>query len=347
MPPGPHPRGAPTMKDVAREAGVSKALVSIVFREAPGASEATRQKVVEAARTLGYRPHRGASMLALTRTRQIGIVHDLHNGFHSEIADAALEAAERAGYRLVMTPRTRTQDERAALSTALELRCEALLVLGSTLSETERDRLTGSVPVVSIGRMATGPATDWAMSSDEAGMELIVEHLITRGYQRLTHLDGGEGDVAARRREGFESAARRHREEIEAQVVPGGPTEADGRAAALRVLGVHDASGAGGAADPQLGPTALVAFNDLAALGALDVALTAGLTVPADVAVTGYDDSALARTQAFGLTSVRQDAAELGRWAIGAALERLDEGRTDPRSLLLEPTLVARRSTGP
>ncbi|WP_152353757.1 LacI family DNA-binding transcriptional regulator [Brachybacterium subflavum] len=332
MPPGPHSRGAPTMKDVAREAGVSKALVSIVFRRAPGASEATRQKVLEAARTLGYRPHRGASMLALTRTRQLGIVHDLHNGFHAQIADAALAAAERAGYRLVMTPRTRTQDEPAALASALELRSEALLVLGSTLPEAERDLLTGDVPVVSIGRAARGPATDWAMSSDEAGMELLVEHLVARGRRRLVHLDGGAGEVSARRREGFEAAAGRRGGEVDAHVVPGGPTEADGRRAAEAAL-AHS-------------PTALLAFNDLAALGALDAAMAAGLAVPDQLAVTGWDDSALARTQALSLTSVRQDADELGRWAVEAALERLDEGRTEARSLILEPALRVRRSTG-
>lgn len=352
MPPGPRPRNAPTMKDVAREAGVSKALVSIVFRKAPGASTQTRQKVLDAAERIGYRGDRGASLLALTRTRQLGIVHDLHNGFHAQIVDAALGFAANAGYQAVLSPRVSTRGELHAIDTALRFRCEALLLLGSTLSDQELREVAAGLPVVCIGRTLEDDAIDSASSSDEAGMGAIVDLLVAQGHRGIIHLDGGAGSVSARRRDGFSSAIARHGLEKSARVLPGGNTEADGFRAAAKALGHTPPIGAGSVPEPTAGvaaepPTAIVAFNDLAALGTIDAALKAGLSVPDDVSITGYDDSPIARTQRISLTSVRQDGQRLGSWAVGAAIERLDEGRTSPRILLLEPELQVRGTTGP
>lgn len=340
MPPGPHPRNVPTMKDVAREAGVSKALVSIVFRDAPGASERTRTRVLEAAKRIGYRGNRGASLLALTRTRQIGIVHDLDNGFHSEVVDAALEAATAAGYHAVLSPRSASRGEMHAVDTALEFRCEALVVLGSTLPDEQLRRIAASVPLVCIGRNVRDEAIDTALSSDDAGMDALVDLLASQGHRRILHIDGGPSSVSASRRDGFAAAVRRHGIADGARIVAGGPREADGYRSTASLLGTD--------ADRRPSrPTAVIAFNDLAAVGAIDAALDAELSVPEDLSITGYDDSPLARTRRISLTSVRQDGERLGAWAVGAALERLDHGRTEPSALVLEPELQVRGTTGP
>ena len=172
MPPGPQPQRGPTMRDVAREAGVSKALVSVVFRGAPGASEQTRRRVFEAAERLGYRANRSASLLALSRTRQLGIVLDLRNGFHIDVADAAMAAAQEAGYHLALSPIGPERDEAKAVGTALEFRCEALLVVGATLGETELARLADGAPVVCVGRQMDDSRFDVVRMADETGMEL-------------------------------------------------------------------------------------------------------------------------------------------------------------------------------
>jgi DNA-binding LacI/PurR family transcriptional regulator len=347
MPPGPRPRNVPTMKDVAREAGVSKALVSIVFRDAPGASEATRRKVLEAAERLGYRGNRGASLLALTRTRQLGIVHDLDNGFHAEVVEAALDAADAAGYQAVLSPRSSARGELRAIDTALEFRCEALLVLGPTLPDEQLRQVAAGVPVVCIGRDVQDPRIDVALSRDEAGMDALVGMLVAQGHRRFAHVDGGDGSVSAARRDGVAQALARHGITEPARFVRGGSRESDGRRAALEALGLGPTGTSAGTAPSPERPTAVIAFNDLVAVGVLDAVLEAGFSVPQDLALTGYDDSPLARTGRIDLTSVRQDGQRLGAWAAAAAIERLDEGRTEPASLRLEPELRVRGTTGP
>lgn len=335
MPPGPQPQRGPTMRDVAREAGVSKALVSVVFRGAPGASEQTRRRVFEAAERLGYRANRSASLLALSRTRQLGIVLDLRNGFHIDVAEAAMAAAQEAGYHLALSPIGPERDEAKAVGTALEFRCEALLVVGATLGETELARLADGAPVVCVGRQMDDSRFDVVRMADETGMELVVDHLVGLGHRRIAHIDGGAGDIPAARRAGFERATRRHRIVGRCLTVPGGHTEADGRRAAQALLRRRHR------------PTAIAAFNDRCAIGALEALDRAGLAVPHDLSVTGYDDSPLARLEFIDLTSVRQDAQQLGCRAVEAAVQRLDEGRLERLDITLTPVLAARASSGP
>lgn len=331
--PGPRAGGAPTMRDVAHEAGVSKALVSIVFREAPGASEGTRARVFAAAERIGYRANRTASLLARTRTRQLGVVLDLDNGFHAELADAALEAADDAGYQLVLSPRTRRHDEAAAVTTALEFRCEAVLVIGPRLPSDHLAHLVGATPLIAVGRDVAGAGTDVVRSADDAGMVAVVDHLADLGHRRIVHVCGGEGEIAQQRREGFARGTRRRG--VAADILRGGPTEADGRRAADTLL-------AGG----EL-PTAVAAFNDNCALGILDVLARRGVRIPDDLSLTGYDDTPVTRLAAIDLTSVAQDADRLARLAVATALERLDAGRTERSVLVFDPRLHVRGSSGP
>ena len=121
----------PTMRDVAEAAGVSKALVSIVFRGVPGASDETRARVFAAAERIGYRANRTASMLALRRTRHLGVAMHLRNAFHAELVEAIQAAADEAGYEIVLSIVTDRHDEARAVETLLEFRCEALILLGS------------------------------------------------------------------------------------------------------------------------------------------------------------------------------------------------------------------------
>ena len=333
MPAGERLLAGPTMRDVAREAGVSKALVSIVFRGAPGASPDNRSRVFAAAERLGYRPNRTASLLALSRTRQLGVVTDLHNSFHAEVADAVLAAADQAGYRVALNPWTAAHGEERAIATALEFRCEALLLVGSELPSDTIAAMTAGTPVISIGRHLDLADADTVRCSDEAGIEQIVDHLVELGHSRIAHVDGGSGAIAAARRRGFQRGMARHGLHDVATVVRGGRAEADGRRAGGELLHHADA------------PTAIVAFNDHCALGVIDACTSAGLSVPDQVSVAGYDDSPLAKLHAIDLTSVRQEAVELARWAVAAAVERLDQDRRNSREAVLIPRLVRRGST--
>lgn len=329
----PRRHGTPTMKDVAIEAGVSKALVSIVFRGAPGAKEATRKRVFEAADRIGYRENRTARLLASVRTRQIGVVHDLHNGFHAEIVEAIMDTAAQAEYQVVLSPRTRQHGEAQAISAAIEFRCEGIILLGPTSPDELLPSLTSDLPTVLVGRGSTDQSFDTAAGSDEIGMNLIIEHLVALGHRNIVHIDGGTGSLAQRRSAGFLSAMKSHGLESDNSIVQGGPTEEDGSAAGQKVLNDFPAT------------TALVAFNDLTALGVLDAVQHAGLKTPTDISVVGYDDSPLARTSRISLTSIRQGTYELGEWAVKALIDRLDNARTTPQAFVADATLMVRGTT--
>src|ERR671932_2587107 len=120
----------PRLQDVAAEAGVSPASASLVLRGAPGPSGATRERVLDAAARLGYRPDRAASLLARRRSRLIGVVMDVGSTFHAQMVEDVHEAADQHGYDLVLSTVTRTRDEARAIETLPVSRCEALIMLG-------------------------------------------------------------------------------------------------------------------------------------------------------------------------------------------------------------------------
>ena len=124
----------PTMQDVADKVGVSKALVSLVFRNAAGPSSATRARVLAAADELGYRVNRTAALMTARRSHHIGVTINIRNSFHTEIAENIVAAADRAGYEVVLGAVTPTHGEAQVIDTLLDFRCEGLLLLGPELS---------------------------------------------------------------------------------------------------------------------------------------------------------------------------------------------------------------------
>ena len=187
------PPTRPTMRDVAHEAGVSKALVSIVFRGVAGASDETRQRVFEAAERIGYRANRTASLLARRRTRHLGVTMHPHNAFHAELVEVIQAAADEVGYEIVLSIVTPKRDELRAVETLLEFRCEALILLGSQQTRRELDRLAGTVQVTLVGRKDAPRTLDVVRSDDDRGLDLIVDHLVGLGHRRIVHVDGGHG----------------------------------------------------------------------------------------------------------------------------------------------------------
>lgn len=330
-------RGGPTMRDVAAAAGVSTALVSIVFRGAPGASEETRARVFAVAEQLGYRTNRTASLMKLRRTKHLGVTMQMHSAFHAELADGIQRTADTAGYRIVLAPVTATYDERRAVDTLLEFRCEALLLLGSDLPVDELRRLSAQVPLVLVGRRARLDHVDVVRSSEQRGQALLVDHLADLGHRRIAHVHGGEHPIASERRRGFRTAVHRRGLAGLAATVAGGPTEQDGLRAAEALLGLPEP------------PTAVVAFNDHCALGVIEGLRRRGVRVPEDCSVAGYDNSGFGALAAIDLTSVSQEPEALAEAAVKAAVARLEEGggAGDPGDTVLEPRLVVRGSTAP
>src|SRR6201996_9206008 len=340
-------RGRPTMRDVAAHVGVSQTLVSLVLRNAPGASAETRERVLHAAAELGYRPDTAAQVLRRTRSRHIGVLFTLRQPFDIDLVEALYPAAERRGYRIVLGAIGAGRDDRQAVEELLSYRSEALILDGTTIKVAQLALVAGQVPVVDIGRRSTTGTVDVVRVADERGARLAVDHLADLGHRRIVHIDGGELPASAERRSGYEQAMRRRGLGREIRVFPGDYMEESGAAAARQIL-----------AGRRL-PTAVFAANDLCAHGVLDTLIRAGLNVPGDVSVVGYDDSRIARLSFIDLTTVRQDAALMAQGAVQAVIERLDHGRTegrdivlDPgrtegRDIVLDPTLTVRGTTGP
>jgi len=323
----------PRLEDVAERVGMSPASVSMVLSNAPGPSAATRERVLEAAAELGYRPDRTASLLARRRTHLVGVLMQVGSPYHAELVEDLHEAAERRGYDVVLSAVTRTRDERRAVETLVDFRCEALVLLGPVAPAAQLAALGRQLPVVVIGRRVVGGAVDVVRSADAEGVGQVIDHLAGLGHRSITYVDGGRGTIATDRRRGYRTAMRRHGLADHVRVIGGDHTEAAGtRAARLD----------GGAL-----PGAVVAYNDSCALGLLDAFNRAGVEVPGEVSVAGYDDSSLARLAHVNLTTVSQDARGQAEHAVAAAVERLDGGRVRPREVVLAPRLVVRGTTGP
>lgn len=321
-------RDRPTLHDVAQHAGVSRALVSIVMRDAPGASAATRERVRRAADEIGYRPDPRARLLRSQRSNLLGVVFTAGQEFHAGLVDGVYRAAEMRGYDVLLSCVTPHHDERRAVRTLLDDRVEALVLIGTELPVRELVDIDTRLPVVAVARKVRG--VDAVRNDDTFGAGLAVGHLAELGHPAITYLDGGRAPGAAERRKGVRRAAAAAG--IVATVVDGGTTEREGAAAATALC-----------AEKSL-PTAVFAFNDRCALGFVDVLIRAGVRVPQDVSVVGFDDSPLAGLGHVDLTTVGQDSAQLAELAVGRAVERIDS-TSDRVDVVCEPKLVVRGST--
>ncbi|GAA4659027.1 LacI family DNA-binding transcriptional regulator [Kineococcus glutinatus] len=337
MPAPAGPDRPPTIRSVAERAGVSKSLVSLVLQGSPKVGEERRRAVLRAMSELGWSPDPVARSLAERRTRTVGVLlDDLRNPWSADLLDGTRPVLREHGLRPVLGD-ARTEPD--LLRTLVGLRVDGLLVAGTVPGLTVDPLLAACAgveaapPLVVAGAREPVPAgVDVVADDGERGAHLAVEHLLALGHRRIAHV-AGTGAVADVRRAAFEGRLREAG--LEPVVAAGGLDEAGGHRAAAALL-------AGGSR-----PTAVVAVNDLAAVGVLAAAQEAGLRVPEDLSVVGYDNSSLARLRPLSLTSVDGAGPEVGRRAAALLLERLGGGRGPGRTVLVAPHLVVRGSTGP
>ena len=321
------------MQDVADHVGVSKALVSMVFRRVAGPSDHTRQRVLAAAEQLGYRPNRSAALLSLRRSHLIGVMANIRSTFHAELVEDIVAEADACGYEVVLGAVTPTHGESAVVDTLLDFRCEALILLGPQFDDGKLAELGARSPVVLVGRRSPCRSVDVVRTADARGIGGVVDHLVALGHRRISHLSGGAGTIPNDRKAGYLRAMKRHGLHNKIDIIDGDFTERAGMLAAGELLG------------RRRRPTAVCAANDQSAIGLLDQLLRAGLDVPGDIAVAGYDDSMLARLAHIDLTSVSQEPRRQAERAVKAVVERLDEGRRERLDVVLEPRLVVRHTT--
>jgi LacI family transcriptional regulator len=322
-----------TIRDVARHAEVSVATVSRALNGLDNVREQTKQRIMDAAKSLGYVPHAGARSLSLARTNAIGVVRpDLHGEFFSEIVRGMDRVASSSGYLLLLSNMHGRREQAALAMRAMHGRVDALVVMAPHLNE---DELAAALPVglrsmLINTRDASGKHPSIHLDN-QAGARAVVDHLVAIGRKRLVHIAGPGANMDAQERaEAFREATARHG--VESVIVHGDFEEESGETAIRSLLERAHAF------------DAVVAANDNMAIGALQALRAAGLRVPEDVAVAGFDDIPLAKH--IGLTTVRVRIAELGERALSRLLGTLATGDAAGDELHA-PELVVRATTDP
>lgn len=327
------------MIDVARRAGVSRALVSIVLSGKPGASPENRARVLAAAAELGYSLDVNARRLRQGTSALVGVVFDGHDAFTARVLEQAHQAVAARGLDLVLTMSSPAVPLSRAVRTLVDQRVRCVLVISSSPVDREAARLLSGVPASFVGAFApsglTG-AVSSVHSDDDAGMRAIVGYLADLGHRRIavTRVAGRRsGDVRADAV--LDEARARGMSAVE--VPASGYDESAGVAAGGSVLAL------------PVRPTAVVAANDALALGIIHVLRSAGLRVPEDVSVTGFDDAGSGPSPAvatLGLTTVHQDVEGI----VATALDLVGAGSpeaVETAERILPTRLVVRGTTAP
>jgi DNA-binding LacI/PurR family transcriptional regulator len=328
-----HPKfRRPTIYDVAKQAGVSPSLVSLVLQAPARVSDKRREAVQTAIAELGYRPSRAATTLASNRTKSIGLViDDYRNLWFVDLLRGMESVLSDLGYH-VMLADSRPGENRIKEATdgLLAMHIDAL-VIAAEPSEAMLGRTW--VPTVVAGwRKGVPSGADLITNDDDRGGAVAASHLLGLGHTRIGHLSGSDG-ASAHRRAGF----RRQIEEAGVELLIAesqGTSEEDGYAAASWLLDHHPDT------------TAIFAANDTMALGAFAVLKARGLRVPGDISVIGYDNSPLAKSSYLDITSIDNRSDLVGIDAAHRLLARIENPALEPERTLIDPVLVVRSTTG-
>ncbi|MEV1085461.1 LacI family DNA-binding transcriptional regulator [Streptomyces sp. NPDC050211] len=340
----PAPQRRVTIVDVARHAQVSTTAVSKVLRNAYGASPEMRAKVRRAIDELGYRPNAAARGMR-GQTYTIGVVlPDIRNPFFPEIIDGITGRLAETEYQVFLGPGG-CDDEKAEarVTDAMIDRGMDGIVLVAPLSPRARlEHIASLVPTVVVGRHGHSLVYDTVTDDDMAGASLVVDHLAGLGHRRITHIEHHETDPTrsaempnAQRAEGYRRAMRALGLAEEIDIVSTSYTQQGGYQGAQELLA------------RTCRPTAVFAGADIVAMGVLDAFAEAGLSVPGDISVAGYDNTTFAAFGPISLTSVDQAGHEIGDNAARLLLERIADRHKASAQLKLSPTLVPRRTTAP
>jgi len=327
------------MKDVARLAGVSTSTVSHVINNNRFVSESVRAKVDQAIQSLNYAPSALARSLKINQTHTIGmLLTTSSNPFYAEVVRGVEDSCYQRGYSLILC-NTAGDEERMnrSLETLMQKRVDGLLMMCTESHLPSADILNRypSIPTVMMDWAPFEGRGDIIQDNALLGGELATQHLIDSGYTRIACIAGPQDKTTARMRlEGFHQAM----EKSGLDVLPGYVVNGDfefqgGYNGMIELLAL------------ETPPQAVFTSNDAMAVGVYHALYQAGLQIPQDVAVMGYDDIELARYLSPPLSTIHQPKDELGELAIDTLIHRLSDPDASQQTLVLTPELVARGST--
>ena len=330
---------AATMRDVAQQAGVSIKTVSRVVNNQGEIADSTRQRVLEAIEDLGYRPSRVARALVTQRTHTIGlVVGDITNPFFPEIAKGVQDAARVSGYNVFLCNTDgNPEQELSTLESLADHAVDGIIIYPSYESIQNLTTFAAHYrPLVVVNYPFDHSDVGLILVDNHKGARLAVDYLVDKGHTNIGMLTGIQSASLdkVRRIQGFRDALYAHNlSVVEDWIVPGlDPTFDSGYQATKNLLSEH----------PQI--TAIFAYNDLLALGAIRACNELGRSVPDDCAIIGFDDIQWASTSTPKLTTVRVDKYGLGQRSMNRILEMLDQPDTEFPSVSLDVELCVRES---
>ncbi|MFJ3086390.1 LacI family DNA-binding transcriptional regulator [Streptomyces sp. NPDC086838] len=330
-----------TITDVARHAGVSTAAVSKVMRNAYGVSPAMQERVRTAITELGYRPHAAARGMR-GRTYTIGVLLDnVRNAFFADILDGIRDALKESEYTvLIGAAGFSAEDQSRTIRSMVDRQMDGLILIAPGTPRSEVLTTAAGTPTVVIGHHDTSDVHDSVVDADDRGAGLIVDHLVSLGHEDIALVSAGGSKTGRWQRppeialtDGYLQAMDRHGLSDRTRVHHAAYSDEGGHAAGLALL-----SGA-------RRPTAILAGADVAALGVYRAADDLGLSVPDDVSLVGYNNTAIASLAPVQLTSVDQAGQAMGAAAARMLIERVEGRRDRAMQTTMTPRLVVRRST--
>lgn len=328
----------PTIRDVAQRARVSISTVSRVLNNKTTVDQEMRRRVLEAAGDLGYSPNPNARGLLGQSTGGIGVLLPYIAGeFFSEFLQGIDRTTSETGHHLLVASSHRSETEFRTVLRQIDRRVDGLVVMSTDIpAETVRSWVQSTMPLLFVNTEVSSPEIDAINFDNRGGAYRLTAHLVERGHRRIAFLTGPPSSHdAIQRLEGYRAALRDHGLTPDPALVLEGDFKMEtGQAAAPALL----------ALDPR--PTALFAANDVSAYGALSGLRDAGLDVPTDMALAGFDDIQLARFSSPSLTTVRVPMQEMGEVAIERLLALVGGQDASPPGVVELPTeVVVRQST--
>ena len=325
--------------DIAKQAGVSAATVSRVINNERYVSLKTQEKVKRVLHDTGFIPNANASSLTKKRTNTFAVVvPDLTNPFFTEIIHGIEgQAAARKIAVIVSNTDENIDKERKALRFLTERRVDALIIASAARSGDHIISCLGEdTPIVLLDRQPQGLKADLVRSDDHRGAEILVDYLVGLGHRKIGFIAGKRGISTTKLRlDGYRLALEKYGLECQAELIAQGDFKKEGgREGMLALLALPNP------------PTSVIASNNLEAIGALSAIREMGLRVPEDISLVCLDDIELASLVYPFLTVVAQPVRTMGAVAAQLALERLDGKAEQPREVVMQMTLLERRSAG-
>jgi LacI family transcriptional regulator len=327
-----------TIREVAKDAGVSVAAVSKVLRDAYGVSDALRANVRASMNKLDYRPLAAARGMR-GQTYTIGIVlPDLRNPFFADIMDGVNTALERTQYRaMIGISHSSVETEMGIVESMIDRQMDGMLMIGSTEDRRNLDIIAKRKPLVAIGHHDPEATTfDTVNNHDQQGAMLVVKHLAANGYRKIAmfSLVSGTSTILIQRELGYRRGMMEAGLGKHTNITSSSQILREVQLSARRLL-----------TGPQR-PDAIFCWTDLIALEVISVARELGLDIPNDLAVVGYDNTMFCDFVQNSLTSIDQSGEQLGLQAARLLIERI-KGRADAEHFVVTPRIVVRPSSTP